>query len=131
VSKRIAIAAAFFLLLLQAGPALACVSMPTQGPSACCCEPDHNFVLAESPSDCAVAGACPAQTTGSTLALSASTAHPDDRPLPLSTPGGAPPASDPLCLIERRASLDAAQLHHSLAPRSSVPLYLRHLRLTL
>lgn len=131
MSKRIAIAAAFFLLLVQAGPALACVSMPPQGLTACCCEPDHNFVLAESPGDCAVADACRAQATGSAPALRAPTAHPDDRPLALSTPGGAPPASDPLCLIERRASLDAAQLHHSLAPPSSVPLYLRHLRLTL
>jgi len=132
VSKRIAIAAAFLLLLVQAVPALACVAMPAQALITCCCEPDRNCATAGPPGDCAVPETCCVQATGLAPALSASAAHPVARLLALPVANGAPFADVPLALIKQRASLLAAELYrHSTAAPSAVPLYLRHLRLTL
>jgi hypothetical protein len=132
VSKRIAIAAAILLLFVQAAPVLACVAMPTQALSVCCCEPDRDCAMGHSANGCATADACCVQAGSSTPGLSNAAAHPDEHAFALPSANGAPPSSDPLILIEQRASLAAAHLfHQASAPVSAVPLYLRHLRLTL
>jgi hypothetical protein len=76
-------------------------------------------------------GGC-VQVSGSTPAISVSVAHPDDRSLALPITHGAPPLTNLIAFIEQRANQNAAQLYqrHS-APLPAVPLYLRHLRLTL
>jgi hypothetical protein len=132
VSKRIAFASVILLLLVQAVPALACVAMPAQALDTCCCETDRNCTMASRAAACAVPDACCVQATGSTPALSVSAAHPDDRSLALPITQGAPLAANLIAFIEQRANQNAARLyqHHS-APLPAVPLYLRHLRLTL
>jgi hypothetical protein len=133
VSRRIATAAAILLLLVQAVPVLACVAMPTQALATCCCEPDRDCAMGHDANGCATADSCCAQASGSSPALSNAAAHPDERAFAaLPTVAGAPPAGDPLVFIEQRASLAAAHLfHQASAPLPAVPLYLRHLRLTL
>jgi hypothetical protein len=132
VSRRIAFAAVALLLLLQAAPVLACVAMPAQMLTACCCEADGNCPMAARAAACAGPDACCVQATGSTPALSVSAAHPDDRSLAHPIGPGVLPATDLVALIERCANQHGTQLyqHHS-APLPAVPLYLRHLRLTL
>ena len=132
VSRRIALTTVVLLLLLQAVPVLACVAMPAHALTACCCEPDRNCTMARGGGACAVPEACCVQQTGLAPPLGVSAAHPDDRSFALPITHGAPAADDPLIFIEQRADRDAAQFyHHHVAPLSAVPLYLRHLRLTL
>jgi len=131
VSKRIALITTILLLLVQAAPVLACVAMPGQALSACCCEPNRDCPMGQRASECVEADACCVQAGGSTPALSGVTAHADEREISLPSATGAPPAVEPLALIEQASLVAAHSYHHSTTPPPAVPLYLRHLRLTL
>ncbi|MEJ1962743.1 MAG: hypothetical protein WDO56_14840 [Gammaproteobacteria bacterium] len=132
MSKRIALTTVILLLLLQAVPVLACVAMPGEALGTCCCETDPTCAMANRSGECAVPGACCVRVSNSTPALGVAGLHDDEGPAVLAIANGILPAQDPLTLLKRQASLDAATLrHYSSAPLPTVPLYLRHLRLTL
>jgi hypothetical protein len=132
VSKRIAFTMVVLLLLLQAVPVMACVAMPAQALTTCCCDPSRDCAMSSHGKTCAGPEACCVQASGTTPALSIAAAHPDDRPVALPIAHGAPPANNLAAANEQRAHRDAVHLYYyGSAPLPAVPLYLRHLRLTL
>lgn len=130
-TRRIALSFVALLLLLQAVPALACLAMPGSGMGNCCCEIEGKCVSSRE-ADCTTSDACCVEATASTPALSVVAAHDENRSVvPVSVPG-VPPATDFFGLIQHRAQDDTAQfIRVRTSPLPSVPLYLRHLRLTL
>ena len=132
MSKRIAIAAAILLLLVQAAPVLACVGMPTQALAACCCESHRDCAMGHHANGCSKADACCVDAVNSTPVLGNAAAQPDERPVLLPSANGAPPVAESLAHVGQQASVVAAHFYlHRSAPCPAVPLYLRHLRLTL
>ncbi len=132
MSKRIALVAAILFLLIQAVPAIACVAMPAQVHSTCCCEPNGQCAMVSRPQRCAAPDACCVQATGSTPALSRVEADAAQSVLAVPSPDIVPPTFDSFALLARRPELVPTDLDHPRsAPLPAVPLYLRHLRLTL
>ena len=133
VLRRIAFMAAVLLLLLQGVPILACAAMPGQPLMSCCCQSGGTCATSIHPDSCTAPEACCTQAAGSVPALALAAAHLDDPSVALPIGGGAVPPYESAALIEQQlASHEATQLYHRQAPLSpAVPLYLRHLRLTL
>lgn len=131
MSRRIALLTVVLLLLLEAVPVVACVAMPSHALTTCCCEPDRNCAMESRAGACAVPEACCVQTPGSAPALSIAVADPHDRPVaPLIIVGARLPANDLFAFVEPRANRPA-ELYLDAPPVQAVPIYLRHLRLTL
>ncbi len=132
MSRRIAVASVWLLLLMQSLPVLACLALPGQALASCCCTTDRHCPMGNSASTCADPGACCVDAVGATAALSGPAVHAEDRVSRHPAAHGVAPAFEPLTFIETQASLSAAYLiHHRSLPLPAVPLYLRHLRLTL
>ena len=120
--RRIAVAVAMLLLLIQAVPVLACVASPSQPLVVCCCDLGHGCATGyRSNRGCDTSDSCYCvQAVGSTPALSGAAAHPDDRAFaPTDGPGGAPVA-DALVFVEQSETLTAARRLHIRSARPPI-----------
>jgi hypothetical protein len=132
MSRRFAIVPVFVLLLLQALPVMACVAMPGQTLASCCCEGDRHCPMRDQNSaNCAAPDTCCVSETSSAGPFTISNAHPGEHSdLPATSPIA--DLSPDRVFQNVIAGVYSPRLSsYPTTPRNAVPLYLRHLRLTL
>lgn len=134
MSKRLAIIPVFMLLLLQALPVMVCAAMPEQALESCCCEGDRNCPMSDQDSSrCTESASCCASGSLAAGLPTLSNSHGGEHAeLPVASPAPAPALDGdrPFQMASASAFLPALSSLPT-RPKNAVPLYLRHLRLTL